>query len=45
MAIGPALITRMIEVHGGKIRIESEHKGRGAMSVFTVAEVPQKSPS
>ena len=36
--VGLALVKRIIEVHGGKIWIESEGEGRGTSIVFTLPE-------
>jgi signal transduction histidine kinase len=36
--IGLALIKRIIEVHGGKIWVESEGTGRGSMFCFTIPD-------
>ena len=36
--IGLALVKRIIEVHGGKIWVESEGTGRGSMFCFTIPD-------
>jgi hypothetical protein len=34
--VGPALVKRIVEVHGGKIRVESEGLGKGAAFCLTL---------
>jgi len=35
--VGLALARRIVEVHGGRLWVESEGKGRGSMFCFTLA--------
>jgi two-component system sensor kinase FixL len=38
--IGLALVKRIVEVHGGKVWVESEGKGKGSTIYFTLADRP-----
>ena len=42
--LGLALTRRLVEMHGGMIRVESEGPGKGSMFTFTIPEVPASLP-
>jgi signal transduction histidine kinase len=42
--IGLALVQRIVEVHGGKIRLESAGSGQGSTFYFTLAKIKNQPP-